>query len=249
MGTVGCSVLNDDLAFDVISSFEKNLKEGFSFPETTKRVVEEYSDSRNAEDEGPIFWLVLAEVHWRYGYHDEKITKIVMDDFLQEKGISRLKENGGTYLEQRKKAIAALIQKLEKPNSKPRKIPKIANRKPIFEVGYCISILLPNGFYGAAIVLKSDYSDVEYGKNLIATLTYYSKFPPTQEIFKKRDWLFLTHHSWAGQMDFSWYLPGAFKKFRKNFSVVCTTNFFRRIPRFRFFLRGTASWSTGNAAK
>jgi len=70
MGTVGCRVLKDYLVFDVFSSFEKNLKEGLSFPETTKRVIEEYSDSRNDEDEGLIFWLVLAEVHWRYGYHD-----------------------------------------------------------------------------------------------------------------------------------------------------------------------------------
>ena len=44
-----------------------------------------------------------------------------------------------------------------------------------FQPGDCLSILMSNGQYAAALVLVADHSNVEYGKNLIGVLDYLSQ--------------------------------------------------------------------------
>ncbi len=220
MGTWGAGIKQDDVVCDVIDFFEEQLKNGATIPSASRSTFDQFSDSLDDEDEGPLVWIGLAEAQWCYGDLNRLVLDHVMADFEQGNGLTRWHKSSTSEYQKRRQVLDRFISKISVPKINPKKWPKRISRPPPFVAGDCLAIKLSNGLYGAALVLRSDHSNIEYGKNLVGILDYMAADPPNLIIFKKRRWLKLSHHDWKGVKDIAWYLPFGLRKTKKLIEIV-----------------------------
>jgi hypothetical protein len=64
MGAWGYCIRHDDFVLDVIGVFEELLKAGHSVRDATKAVKSRFASAIKDSDDGPLFWLALADVQW-----------------------------------------------------------------------------------------------------------------------------------------------------------------------------------------
>ncbi len=178
MGTWGFKIDQDDFVCDITNDFENRLKANPNIEAVTRAIMEEYAAFQDDPDNGPLFWIALAHMQWKYGWLQPSVLDKVRNDILSGEGLERWAEVGEKDLAMRKKELDAFLTKISQPNPKPARMPKIVVRKPIYQAGDCLAIVLENGQYGAAIVLASDHSNLEHGQNLIAVLNYLSDNKP-----------------------------------------------------------------------
>lgn len=219
VGTWGHGIRQDDFVLDVIGVFEDHLKAGQTVRDATQAVKTRFVAAISDTEEGPLFWIALAEVQWTYGEVEPQILKHLQDDLSSGRSlISWREDERGLF--HRRAAIEELINKVASPNPRPKKPPRIVVRAPEFRAGDCLSIRLANGQYGAGLVLAADHSNVEYGQNLIGILDYLSADKPTIEVFQERKWLVRTHHNWNSEMDLAWYIPVGFRAAKDRLEIV-----------------------------
>lgn len=223
MGTWGVDITKDDTVLDVIGFVTDRLKAGDSLRDASEKAKTYFSQLEQDEDEGPLIWLALAQVQWKYGSVDQAILERIRNDIAMGHGLTPWQEDEKLF-HKRKTALSKFLSRIESPNPKPAKIPKLIVRRAPFKQGDCLVVALPEGLYTAALVLKADNSNLEYGKNLIASLDYLSSIPPSLQVFKRKEWLILSHGNWNNRRDISWYLPVQFKKESARFNVVGNIN-------------------------
>lgn len=241
MGTWGHGFRQDDFVCDIIDVFEDALKRGCSIGDATKTVRQQFAGALEDSDEGPLFWIAMADAQWTYGQLDEGVLRRVKDDFDSGRSLSRWDESD-SELSRRKAVLERFIEKIEKPNPKPKKRPRIVRRLPKFQPGDCLSVLLSNGQFGAAIVLAVDHSDVEYGMDLVGVLDFMSPEKPSPDVFSRKVWLYRTHHEWAGKMDLTWYMHVGFRKMKPRLEVVGRVQLNESDPKSRKEGIAYASW-------
>jgi hypothetical protein len=231
MGSWGPGIRQDDLVRDVIESFKEQLKDGAPIGEATEKVEREYAETLDDEDEAPLVRLALADAQWTYGALDPQLYARVRADVEAGAGLGRWQEASAEDFEKRRLALAKFLEKTAQPNPRPAKLPRRVVRPPRFEAGDCLAVALSNGQYGAALVLATDPSEIEYGKNLIAVLDYMAAERPPIKVFTKRRWLEMTHHEWGGELDISWYLAVGFQGEKERFERVGKIRLRRRDPK------------------
>jgi len=210
MGAWGHGIRQDDFVCDVIGVFDDLLKAGKSVVNATKDLISRFSTEINDTDNGPLFWIALADAQWTYGGLEPQVLQRVQDDFNSGRGLDRWTEDERAFA-RRQDAIRKFINKISESNPRPKKPPRVVIRAPKFAPGDCLSIRLESGQYAAALVLAADHSNLEYGKNLIVVLDYLAPERPTIPVFGDRKWLIRTHHSWNHAIDLAWYLPVGFR--------------------------------------
>ena len=220
MGSWGINILQDDTVLDIIGDFSNYLKEFRNVKNATVKIIENNQDLISDEDEGPLFWIALGKSQWEYGEIDSYVFNKILSDFHDEKGLTTWKEQSETLYQKRKKVLAEFIQRISSPNPKPKKMPKIIIRKPLFNEGDCLSLNVGPHYYSAALVLQSDHSKVEYGSNLIAVLDYWADKPPEMNDFDMTKVLNLTYGNWNGKPHISWYTNQGFRKYKEKIKLV-----------------------------
>jgi len=220
MGAWGPGIRQDDFVCNVEGAFKDHLKDGKSIGDATKFVHKQFADALDDCDDGPLFWLALADMQWTYGNLDPLVRQRVNEIIESDIGMERWGEPSDKLSKQRRAALAKFYDKISQPNPKPTRPPKRINRKPKFTAGDCLAVQLENGQYGAALVLATDSSNPEYPADLIADLDYLSDEPPTLEVFRKRDWLKLTHHNWKGRLNILWYHSVGFRKMKPRLTLL-----------------------------
>src|SRR5687767_14549276 len=216
MGAWGSGIRQDDFVCDVIGAFEDALKAGKNVADATKHVRKQFSSELDEDDE-PLFWIALAE--WTFGEVEAHVLKRVKSDFDTGRSLVACEEDQ-RGLSRRRKALENFIRKIESPNPRRRKPPKIVVRAPKFRIGDCLSITLANGQFGAALVLAADHTQVEYGQNLIGILDYLSSQKPPMNVFQQRKWLIRNHHDWNNEIDVAWYGDVGFRAATKRLEVI-----------------------------
>lgn len=219
MGAWGHGIRQDDFVLDVVGVFEDHLKAGQGVADATNAVKAKFSAAIEDTDDGPLFWIALADLQWSYGDLEPEVLRRVREDFDSGRSLDPWREDQ-RGLSRRRAAIEKFISKIAAPNPRPKKPPTIVVRAPKFQPGDCLSIRLSNGQYAAALVLAADHSLVEYGKNLVGLLDYLSPEKPTIDVFRKREWLLLTHHGWKSKMDLAWYQHVGFRAAKKRLEIV-----------------------------
>jgi hypothetical protein len=219
MGAWGYGIRQDDFVCDVIGVFEDLLKAGKSVADATKAVKSHFGAALRDADDGPLFWLALADVQWTYGGVDASVLKRVTEDFASGRSLLAWEEDQRGRA-RRRAALEKFLRRIGAANPRPKKPPKIVIRAPKFRPGECLSIRLASGHYAAAIVLAADHAIAEYGKNLVAVLDYLSAARPTLEVFRQRQWRVLTPHGGNDSMAVAWYLPVGFRKAKERLEVV-----------------------------
>jgi hypothetical protein len=223
MGTSGTSITADDTVADVVGTVVDRLKEGATLQEASAFALRQFKRSLRDSDDGPLVWLAIGHVQWKYGCVDSEVLDQVRNDIAAGNGLERWRDDPAD-LAARKRVLNAFLAKISEANPKPAPPPKSVTRLAPFSVGDCIAVLTTSGEYTAAIVLKVDNSRSEYGSNLVASLDYLSHDMPEQKVFEERRWLFKNHGSWNGAQELAWYIPVGFRKARKRIAVVGKTN-------------------------
>jgi hypothetical protein len=235
------------------------LKRGESLPDATEAAEDEHAELKDDPDEGPLLWLAIAHAQWKYGTVAPRVLEQVRDDIENGRGLERWEEDP-RGLEKRKAALAKFLAKIESPNPKPSRLPKLVIRKAPFREGDCLSVSLPNGLYTAALVLREDNSNPELGMNLIGSLDYLGRTPPSMRVFKRKKWLTRPYRyidkvrfdekrqayaakesRWRKEREIHWYLPVRLKNEMKRFTVVGNTGKLAFAPRHR---KSSASWES-----
>ena len=222
MGTYGTSITADDTVADVAGTIVDRMKEGASVQEASDFALRRFKSSLKDSDDGPLVWLALAHVQWKYGRVDAQVLDRVRSDIASGKGLDRWREDP-TGLAKRKRVLENFLAKISTVNGKPSAPPRSVVQLAPFGEGDCIAVQTSSGEYTAAIVLKVDNSRSEYGSNLVASLDYLSTTLPEQKVFEDRNWLFKHHGSWHGAQELAWYIPVGFRKARKRIRLVGRT--------------------------
>jgi hypothetical protein len=203
MGAWGTGILDDDTACDVYDDYLNRFNEGEQHTAIRKALLEDYADiAKDKRDEYySVFWLALAQAQWDCGALQpdtlrriRRIVEVGEDrDWIDPKSVGR-----------RKRVLSCFLNKISKPRVHPHKPRKPRFKPAIYEPGDCLAIHLPDGDYGAALVLVADNSGRFNGSNLIGLLHYKSPQKPTREVFKQPE-LLMAHHEWGDSPRVAWH--------------------------------------------
>lgn len=120
MGAWGYGVRQDDFVYDVIGVFEDLLKAGKSVREATEAVRSKFAAETNDADDGPLFWIALADVQWTYGELDPQILNRVKEDLDSGRSLAAWTEDR-RGLSRRRVALEKFISKIGQSNPRPKK--------------------------------------------------------------------------------------------------------------------------------
>ncbi len=120
MGSWGVKLYQDDVAYDVKEEYIEALRKGISNEEITEKLIEEYTSHKDEEEES-IFWLALSDIQWKYGRLLDKVKENAIKVIDSEIDLKRWEENS-KLLEQRKRVLLELKEKLNTPQSSEKKV-------------------------------------------------------------------------------------------------------------------------------
>jgi hypothetical protein len=126
MGTWGYKLYDDDIAADIKESFDVYLeRDDYDCEKVTQRILAEYKEELDDDDDAPVIWFALADLQWKNG---------MLLDYVKEKAISyidsgadlRKWEELPKQCEKRKQILGDLKTKLlsEQPPRKKKKVKK-----------------------------------------------------------------------------------------------------------------------------
>ncbi|PQO25041.1 hypothetical protein C5Y96_26415 [Blastopirellula marina] len=217
MGTWGTAVEADDTFQDAAGLFDHHVKRQQSVEVATSAVLDSYAEQLDDVDEGAAILFAIVDRQWTFGkVNPELLSRISADGF----GLENWQDASKADLKKRQQDVKKFIERVSADNPAPKKIPKIVRRKPKFTAGDCLAYELPDGRFTAAYVLATNDTDPEHGRDLVVVVDYLGSEPPGMKPFEDRQWLYLHHGSWNGQLDCSWYGPEGFRKVAKRISVV-----------------------------
>jgi len=123
MGTAGTALYADDTACDVRDEFVHLLANLRDADRATQMIVANWRAQIDDVDDGPVFWLALAETQWKYGCLAQAVKARAVAIIDGEADLHRWT---GTDLKRRRASLAALKVKLlsEQPTARIPKKPK-----------------------------------------------------------------------------------------------------------------------------
>lgn len=219
MGSWSTAITGDDTVADVIGEVSDRLKQGASMSEASAAARRKFRSLLDDRDDGPLFWLGLAVVQWKHGRVEPRVLKQVQEVVRDESGLDRWREDP-KRLAKRRYVLARFLEQVSVPNESPKPLPKLVVRTAPFQTGDCLAVAIGDGRYTAALVLSTDNSNREHGKNLVAGLDYLSVRRPALADFECRPLLRKVHGQWTGEQDLLWCLPGGFRKDRERFQLI-----------------------------
>ena len=133
MGAWGAGLYQDDVSCDVKEGYRDWLSVGKSNEEATNIMIEYNRDFIEDEEDGPVFWLALADTQWKCG----RLMKEVKEEALNQmdNNLKRWKEEGTREYNKRKKVLENLKERLESPQPPEKKIKKLKLSKAYWKVG------------------------------------------------------------------------------------------------------------------
>jgi hypothetical protein len=135
MGTWGTAIFADDTAADVRDHFTDLVAEGLDAAAATKRLMREFKEIFNDEDETAVFWLALAATQSRLG----RLTKETRDKAIRiidsGEDLPSWRHCSSSQINQRKKNLAKLRQQLFGPQPEPKKLQRRKKSTTRFKPG------------------------------------------------------------------------------------------------------------------
>lgn len=241
MGAWSTSILSDDFASDVYAGFMDAYNDGVELEAIRTTLERECADALADSDEGPVFWLALAKAQWDCGALEVDVRERVRHIVENGLGLAVWEDEPARDLAKRKKVLAEFYSKLQTPRPNPKKRKKPRLKPAIFAPGDCLTLTLPSGLYGAAVVLVADNNHKTEGQNLVAAVRYRSVQKPSPEVFESRDWLVMNHHGWR-EMPLIWWFPA--RGFRRHAPRVEKTGFLQVAPPIPKHSQSYADWDT-----
>lgn len=113
MGTWGPKLYQDDLALDIKEDYIERLKKGITNEKALEEMKETYVESIEDSEEGPVFWMVLADTMWKLGRLTEEVKERAIEEIEKGNNLKIWKEERTKKeYEIRKKELEKLREKL-----------------------------------------------------------------------------------------------------------------------------------------
>jgi len=242
MGAWGTAILSDDVAADVYSEYMDDYDDGVDHAEIRAKLEKKWAEAISDPHDAPPFWFAVAKAQWKCGALEPdvltRVTNLISDPASHELWA----EQGVAILRKREAVLQKFLAEISTPNPKPRKRRKIKLVPAIFQPGDCLSVALPHGEYGAALVLAI-YETRWANWNLVGVLHYKAGQPPPIAVFENRNWLKLTHHKWDGRIDVGWRGASTYKKVLHPISLIGNIAVRQDDPSDPDHLRGFGDWN------
>lgn len=189
MGTWGDSIFADDEAQDIYHHYRRLYNQGKDHPAVRREMERAWSESISDSDDGPLFWFAVARAQWEYGALDKDVLGHVKEIAKKGLGLDRWQEAGARALARRKEIVREFLEKIRRPNPKPKKRKVERRYPPIYQPGDCLAIRLSDDTFGAVLVLAIDDTHHTEGIDFVGFLEWHAKKKPPLDLFQQRRWL------------------------------------------------------------
>lgn len=122
MGTWGPKLYQDDIASDIKSIYIDRLKRGKTTEEITADLKNNYAEEIADPDDGPIFWMALAEIQWKYGRLLPEVRDRAIESINRGTDQARWEKENPKQAPVRRKVLEALRVQLLSPMPNPKKV-------------------------------------------------------------------------------------------------------------------------------
>jgi hypothetical protein len=211
VGAWGPAIFADDLACDLRDAFRHLVADGSAGPEATDRLLREWTEVLEDEEEGPIFWLALAATQWDCGRLEQRVKEKALE--IIDKGSSLVfwSEGGESRtLKQRRAALGKLRNQLQSPQPPIRKLQKTPQNDCPWAVGEVIAFRLACGKSLLLHLVAKHNTSKEGCLPIFALLDWVGKRVPSVERIKK-----LPLKAWRGGT--APYLFAVMRRTKKDF--------------------------------
>jgi hypothetical protein len=218
MGTWGFGILDDDQARDVYDRYvDADASGAHADADAIVRTLRaSFADLIDDPDEGPVFWLAIAQAQWERSGVTPEVRKHVDDIVARGLGLARWAEAGAGELARRKAALTRFAARLGKPRTGAAR-PSRPDAGVPFVVGDCLAIDLGDGRFGAAVVTKSSSGTTP--SHIISIVDFYGTAPPDAAMFDPPPWLQVPG-SPGTIVKYSVYATG-YRRHGRKYRVVC----------------------------
>ena len=126
MGAWGVKLYQDDVAVDTRDSYRDMLREqeNCTDEELTAKFIEQNADYTDDTEDGPVFWMALADTQWKYGRLEEHVKQKALDAIHDGNDIERWMAESPKEGEKRRAELVKLEEKLLSPQLPRKKLPK-----------------------------------------------------------------------------------------------------------------------------
>ncbi len=182
MGSWGAKLYQDDLAQDIKEDYKGKLRKGRTNKEALEEMIERYAEEIEDDDEGPVFWMLLADTMWNLGRLIPEVKEKAIQQIDEGKNLEIWKQEGTPKeYELRKRELSKLKEKLNSPMPEEKRIPlerKIpVKRKYEWNIGDVYAYELKSdkaeelGLKGRYLILRK-VEDVDYIEQKIIAIVY-----------------------------------------------------------------------------
>ncbi len=179
MGVWGTTLYANDTACDVRDDYIEKLKRGKSNTEATEELIEKNKDILGDVEEEPLFWFALADTQWDYGRLIDNVKEKAMFFLSQKIEFERWEQSNPKHLEQWKKTLLNLKEKLERPQPTSKKVSKYRiyqckwNLGDVFAYRFESELSKKYNFYGKYIVFRKISEARWYPEHIIPVVQVY----------------------------------------------------------------------------
>ena len=126
MGAWGVKLYQDDVAVDTRDSYRDMLREqeNCTDEELTAKFIEQNADYTDDTEDGPVFWMALADMQWKYGRLEEYVKQKALECIRDGSDIERWLAESPKDAKKRSVELLALEEKLLSPQPPRKKFPK-----------------------------------------------------------------------------------------------------------------------------
>ncbi len=189
MGAWGDSIFADDDAQDIYHHYRRLYNQGKEHAQVRRELERTWADSIADSDDGPIFWFAVARAQWEFGALDADVLRRIAEIVEKGLGLDRMREGGPRMLAKREKVVREFLDKISRPNPKPKKRKVEKRYPPVYQPGDCLAIELSDGTFGAVIVLATDDKHDTEGVDYVGYLEWHANEEPPLSFFSERRWL------------------------------------------------------------
>src|SRR5713101_427663 len=140
MGTWGVGIYADDLAADLRADFRDLIGEGLSATAAVDRLLGEYASSLNDPEEGPVFWLALADSQWKLGRLEDRTVRHALRGIDTGQDLRRW--DAPKDRDRREGVLRKLRAQLLSPPPEPKRVPRFVREANDWAVGEIIGLQL-----------------------------------------------------------------------------------------------------------
>ena len=145
MGTWGTALYSDDLAADLRGDLREAFGDGLSAADAVDRLMAEYASSLDDPDEGPAFWLAVADTGWRSGRLDDRARQRALEIIDSGRDLARWPE--GADRRKRAAVLSKLRSQLVAPPPTAKRIAKVVRSATDWATGEVVAFQLASGLW------------------------------------------------------------------------------------------------------